>query len=298
MSESVKEMTSKFSKLEKFQGVDFRRWQKKMHFLLTTLKVVYVLSTPRPAELSAYAADDEPLEQTRRRNKWDNDDYVCRGHILNGMSDSLFDIYQNAESAKELWNNLESKYIAEDASSKKFLVSDFNNYKMVDSRPVMEQYNEILRILGQFSQHKMNMDECIAVSSIIDKLPPSWKDFKHTLKHQKEELSLVQLGSHIRIEESLRVQEKDKTEEKPDVGQPSVHMVEGNNNNQNHKGKDIKRKFENHDKPLVCWRCQKTGHVKRNCRVNLNRNVSVNNGAGNSNSGNNGSNSSAPPNGE
>ena len=142
------------------------------------------------------------------------------------------------------------------------------------------------------------MDECIAVSSIIDKLPPSWKDFKHTLKHQKEELSLVQLGSHIRIEESLRVQEKDKTEAKPDVGQPSVHMVEGNNNNQNHKGKDIKRKFENHDKPLVCWRCQKTGHVKRNCRVNLNRNVSVNNGAGNSNSGNNGSNSSAPPNGE
>lgn len=294
----MKEMTSKFSKLEKFQGVDFRRWQKKMHFLLTTLKVVYVLSTPRPAEPSAYAADDEPLEQTRRRNKWDNDDYICRGHILNGMSDSLFDIYQNTESAKQLWNDLESKYIAEDASSKKFLVSDFNNYKMVDSRPVMEQYNEILRILGQFTQHKMSMDECIAVSSIIDKLPPSWKDFKHTLKHQKEELSLVQLGSHIRIEESLRVQEKDKTEEKPDVGQPSVHMVEGNNNNQNHKGKDIKRKFENQDKPLVCWRCQKTGHVKRNCRVNLNRNVSVNNGAGNSNSGNNGSNSSAPPNGE
>ncbi|KAL4561507.1 hypothetical protein LXL04_033674 [Taraxacum kok-saghyz] len=202
MSESVKEMTSKFSKLEKFYGVDFRRWQKKMHFLLTTLKVVYVLSTPRPAEPSAYAADDEPLEHTRRRDKWDNDDYICRGHILN------------------------VQYIAEDASSKKFLVSDFNNYKMVDSRPVMEQYNEILRILGQFTQHKMSMDECIAVSSIIDKLPPSWKDFKHTLKHQKEELSLVQLGSHIRIEESLRVQDSDKIKGKTDVGQPSVHMVE------------------------------------------------------------------------
>ncbi|KAH9611645.1 hypothetical protein KSS87_005312 [Heliosperma pusillum] len=26
----------------------FRRWQKKMHFLLTALKVVYVLSTPMP----------------------------------------------------------------------------------------------------------------------------------------------------------------------------------------------------------------------------------------------------------
>ena len=41
-----------------------------------------------------------------------NDDYICRGHILNGMSDSLFDVYQNVESAKELWDSLESKYMA------------------------------------------------------------------------------------------------------------------------------------------------------------------------------------------
>nr|GFD07751.1 zinc finger, CCHC-type [Tanacetum cinerariifolium] len=46
--ESVKDMTSKFDKLVKFEGQDFRRWQKKLHFLLTTLKVVYVLSTPSP----------------------------------------------------------------------------------------------------------------------------------------------------------------------------------------------------------------------------------------------------------
>ncbi|KAL0312878.1 UNVERIFIED_CONTAM: hypothetical protein Sradi_5687100 [Sesamum radiatum] len=144
----------------------------------------------------------------------ENDDYICRGHILNGMSDTLFDIYQNVESAKALWDGLEAKYMAEDASSKKFLVSDFNNYKMVDSRPVMEQYNELLRILGQFSQHNLRMDEAISVSNIIDKLPPSWKDFKHTLKHQKEEMSLVQLGSHLRIEESLRAQENDKPKEK------------------------------------------------------------------------------------
>ncbi|XP_024965792.1 uncharacterized protein LOC112505993 [Cynara cardunculus var. scolymus] len=242
-SESVKDMTSKFNKLEKFQGNDFRRWQKKMHFLLTTLKVVYVLSTPMPELM-----EDETLEQTRKRNKWENDDYICRGHILNGMSDALFDIYQNIKSAKELWDSLESKYIAEDASSKKFLVSDFNNYKMVDSRPVMEQYNELIRILGQFTLHKMNMDESIAVSSVIDKLPPSWKDFKHTLKHQKEEMSLVQLGSHIRIEESLRVQECDKVKGKVDVGQPSVLMVEEKKHKNDTKGKGKKRKYDGHDK--------------------------------------------------
>ena len=220
---------------------------------------------------------DETLEITRRRCKWENDDYICRGHILNGMSNPLFDIYQNVENTKRLWNDLESKYIAEDTSSKKFLVSNFNNYKMVDSRPVMEQYNELLRILGQFTQHDIKMDECFAVSSVIDKLPPSWKDFKHTLKHQKEELSLVQLGAHFRIEESLRVQESDKGNVKADVGQPSVHMVESNKVNPNHKGKGVKSKFEGRNiqnkKPnvLVCWRCNMTGHLKRNCRVNLNK---------------------------
>ncbi|GKB84177.1 hypothetical protein Tco_0956449 [Tanacetum coccineum] len=46
--------------------------------------------------------DDPTVGQVKKRNKWDNDDYVYRGLILNGMSDSLFDIYQNVESSKEL----------------------------------------------------------------------------------------------------------------------------------------------------------------------------------------------------
>nr|GEV06561.1 hypothetical protein [Tanacetum cinerariifolium] len=53
--------------------------------------------------------------------QWENDDYICRGHILNSMSDSLFVVYTNVESDKELWDSLESKYMAEDSLSKKFL---------------------------------------------------------------------------------------------------------------------------------------------------------------------------------
>ncbi|KAD7478579.1 hypothetical protein E3N88_01715 [Mikania micrantha] len=268
--ESVRDMASKFAKLEKFNGQDFRRWKKKMHFLLTTLKVVYVLSTPCPE-----IVEDETLEQTRRRLKWENDDYICRGHILNGMSDALFDVHQYDESARQLWDALESKYMAEDTSSKKFLVSNFMNYKMSDSRPVMEQYNELLHTLGQFSQHDMKMDESICVSSIIDKLPPSWKDFKHTLKQQKEDLNLVQLGSHLRIEKSLRSQEVDKTKGKNQASS-SVNVAEDDGKFKKfNKLKDKKRKFNNdnnHSNKKVkkaCWRCGKPGHLKKDCRVKL-----------------------------
>nr|KAJ0212853.1 hypothetical protein LSAT_V11C400198040 [Lactuca sativa] len=52
---------------------------KKMKFLLTTLKVVYVLSTPMP--VLPESVEYESLEETKRRSKWENDDYICRGHI-------------------------------------------------------------------------------------------------------------------------------------------------------------------------------------------------------------------------
>ncbi|GJS07517.1 zinc finger, CCHC-type containing protein [Tanacetum coccineum] len=181
---AMKHMASNFAKLDKFERVDFRRWQKKKNFLLSSMSVVYVLTTPIPED----GGDDATMKQIRKRAKWNNDDYVCR----------------------ELLDSLEAKYMAEDASSKKFLFSNFTNYKIIDSRPVIEQYNKLLGILGRFTQHKMNMDEAIQVFCIIYKLTPSLKDFKHTLKHKNDELTLVKLGSHLRIEESLRVQDSDK----------------------------------------------------------------------------------------
>ncbi|GKE36773.1 hypothetical protein Tco_1460178 [Tanacetum coccineum] len=125
--------------------------------------------------------EDDTVEVIRRRAKWENDDYVCRWHILNGMSDPLFDIYQNVESAKELWDSLLN-------------LSTWQRMLRVRSSLILEQY----------TQHGLKIDESISVSSVIDKLPPSCKDFNNTLKHGKDDLSLVQLGSHLRIEESLR----------------------------------------------------------------------------------------------
>ncbi|GJW11057.1 zinc finger, CCHC-type containing protein [Tanacetum coccineum] len=138
-----------------------------MHFLLSTMSVVYVLTTPMPED-----GKNAIVEHIRKRSKWDNDDYVCRGIILNDMFDSLFDIYQNVESVKELWDSLKAKYMTDDASSNKYL---------------------------------------------------------HTLKYKNEELTLIELGSHLRIEESLRVQDSDKPKDNNVIGPSVVNMVEHNN---------------------------------------------------------------------
>ncbi|GJS23656.1 zinc finger, CCHC-type containing protein [Tanacetum coccineum] len=74
-------------------------------------------------------------------------------------------------------------------STVKVMTTNFgklDKYGIAQGRTIMEQLNELLRILGQYTLHGLKMDESICVSSVIDKLPPSLKDFKHSLKHGKK----------------------------------------------------------------------------------------------------------------
>nr|GEY07677.1 zinc finger, CCHC-type [Tanacetum cinerariifolium] len=61
-----------------------------MHFLLSGMSVVYVLTTPILDD-----GDDATMDQIRKKDKWNNDDYVCRGLILNGID--YFDTYAPLE---------------------------------------------------------------------------------------------------------------------------------------------------------------------------------------------------------
>lgn len=62
----------------------------------------------------------------------------------------------------------------EDTPSKICLAIRFLNYKVIDARPVLEQFNDIV--------HTVNMDGKIKVSSIINMLCP-WKDQGKLMKH-------------------------------------------------------------------------------------------------------------------
>ncbi|GJX82128.1 zinc finger, CCHC-type containing protein [Tanacetum coccineum] len=188
--------------------------------------------------------EDDIVEAIRRRAKWENDDYICRGHILNGMFDSLFDIYHNVESAKELWDSLESKYMAEDASSKKFLVSNFNKYRMVDSRHVMEQ----------FDNNKI----------LLTKDDPEVGDDRNEITCPKSVTCPPDARIDLR-EESLRAQDSDKGKGK-EVDEPFVNMTEEGKNKNNKQNKGKKRGFKENNNGSSSNKCGKTGHFKRDCR--------------------------------
>ena len=88
---------------------------------------------------------------------------------------------------------LEKKYKTEDARAKEFVIGKFLKYNMVNTKTVIKQVEEIQVLI-----HALNADACaiseqFQVGSIIEKLPPSWRDFKVYLKHKRREMSMEDL---------------------------------------------------------------------------------------------------------
>ncbi|KAK3010576.1 hypothetical protein RJ639_011982 [Escallonia herrerae] len=111
-------------------------------------------------------------------------------------------------NAKALWESLERKYKTEDAGSKKFVVGKFLDFKMVDSKTVISQVQEFQLILHDIHAEGMVLGESFQVAALIEKLPPTWKDFKNYLKHKRKEMKLEDLIVRLRIEEDNRQSEK------------------------------------------------------------------------------------------
>ncbi|XP_022880640.1 uncharacterized protein LOC111397908 [Olea europaea var. sylvestris] len=191
-------------KLEKFNGSNFKRWQQKMLFYLTTLSLEKFLKE----DALSYTKQESDVEKLAAVDAWKHSDFLCRNYVLNGLDNTLYNVYCNAKSAKELWESLDTKYKIEDAGTKKFIAGRFLDYKMVDSKTVILQVQELQIVLSDIHAERMKLSESFQVAALIEKLPPSWKDFKNYLKHKRKEMKLKDIIVRLRIEEDNRKSEK------------------------------------------------------------------------------------------
>ena len=88
------------------------------------------------------------------------------------------------------------------------MVGRFLDFKMVDSKTVISQVQEIQVILHEIQAEGMILSETFQVATTIEKLPPGWKDFKNYLKHKRKKMNLEELIVRLRIEEDNRDSKK------------------------------------------------------------------------------------------
>ena len=197
---------------------------------------------------------------------WMQSDFLCRNYILNRLENNLYDIYSSYKTAKEVWEMLEKKYKTEDAGAKKFVIGKFLKYNMADTKTVIKQVEEIQVLIHELHAEGYAISEQFQVGPIIEKLPPSWRDFKVYLKHKRREMTMEDLILRLRVEEDHRKGDSvdgaraNVIESEPSTKQKFQKFKGKKMSKLKPKGKDFKKIKGN------CWVCGKAGHKAQECR--------------------------------
>nr|XP_009763600.1 PREDICTED: uncharacterized protein LOC104215486 [Nicotiana sylvestris] len=111
-------------------------------------------------------------------------------------------------TSKEIWDALEKKYKTKDVCLKKFVVAKFLDYKIIYSKTVGIEVQELQLIFHDLIFKGMVVNETFQVAAMIEQLPPSWRDFKNYLKHKRKEMKLEDLVIRLKIEEDNKTAKK------------------------------------------------------------------------------------------
>ncbi|KAK2998378.1 hypothetical protein RJ639_022884 [Escallonia herrerae] len=158
-------MNQDFMKLDRFDGTNFTRWQDKMMFLLTALKVQYVLDPNLPP--LPEITDNDSDETKAARKKREEDELVCRGHILNALSDRLYDLFTSSKCPKEIWKALENKYDNEKQGADKFLTLKYFKFTMNDSESVLDQVYQLQILVSKLKDLKVEAYRLLDLESNV-----------------------------------------------------------------------------------------------------------------------------------
>ncbi|KFK22689.1 hypothetical protein AALP_AAs69897U000100 [Arabis alpina] len=215
---------------------------------------------------------------------WRHGDFLCKGYIQSRLVDQLFNVFSNAATSKELWDSLDKKYRSEEARSQKNVVTKFENYKMVDSRRLMEQVDEVHNLLHEIHAEGMRLCETYQVACTIEKLLPGFTDFKNYLKLKKKWMSMENLIMRLRIESTNRMNlEAASAQNRENNANLAEHQTakkgkwQNKGNQDKGKGKVAPQNTQKFKKKAggepskprfsgTCNYCHKVGHKASECR--------------------------------
>ncbi|KAH6786080.1 hypothetical protein C2S51_038535 [Perilla frutescens var. frutescens] len=84
-------------KPEKFNGLNFKRWQQKMLFYLTTLNLVRFLGEDAPT-----LGQNVDAQAVTALDAWKHFNFLCRNYVINCLMDTQYNVYSSIKNADKL----------------------------------------------------------------------------------------------------------------------------------------------------------------------------------------------------
>lgn len=124
---------------------------------------------------------------------------------MSPVEDNIYNLCSDALTAKDLRKVLDRKYKTEESGDKKYIVSRYGNFKMIDDKQIIHQVHDLQAMVNEIIKEGTQFDEQFRVVTIIEKLPRTWKDIQKALWHKRKDYSLEYLHNYLTIEKEARV---------------------------------------------------------------------------------------------
>ncbi|XP_074266327.1 uncharacterized protein LOC141588801 [Silene latifolia] len=166
---------SELSKLEPLDGMNYKRWSRKSLMYFEQLEIDYVLFFSTLLFIHTASVESTPPSSVAVKSneetikKHDKDNKTAKFHLLTHMSNTLFDLFSVHKSAKTIWELLEKKYGADDASKKKYVVGQWLGFQMADDKPIMEQVHVYENLCADVTNEGMKLDEIFLANVLLEK---------------------------------------------------------------------------------------------------------------------------------
>ena len=241
-----------------FDGVNYKKWRARATLWFETMKCFHATKGKPEGELNP---DEEKAFQEA--------DTLLKAAILSILSDKIVDPYVSITTGKGTWDALEAKFGVSDAGSELYVMEQFFDYKMTGERSIVEQAHEIQSIAKELEQVSCVLPDKFIAGGIIAKLPPSWRNFATSLKHKRQEFSVMDLIGSLDVEEKARAKD---IQNRALEGGSTANFVQKKNSQSykpKYKGKSKEKgKYDKSDKPSQSTNFKrKTDRKKGSCHV-------------------------------
>uniref|UniRef100_A0A2N9ID98 CCHC-type domain-containing protein n=1 Tax=Fagus sylvatica TaxID=28930 RepID=A0A2N9ID98_FAGSY len=236
--------------LVKFDGTgNFGLWQRRVKDLLVQQGLVKALygKTKKPEKMT----DDE----------WEELDMKAVSTIRLLLADEVMYDVMEENSTAGIWLNLEKRYMSKSLTNKLHLKQKLYGLKMTEGADLRQHINTFKQIISDMLRIDIKFEDEDKAMMLLTSLPASYEHLVTTLLYGKETLELEEVSGALL--DHYQRKHKDSAESS---GEGLV--VKGYQDRGRKKDKDDKSargRSKSKSKAVKCFKCQKKGHMKRDC---------------------------------
>jgi len=186
--------------------------------------------------------------------------------IILFLGDKVLREVARETTAVSMWNNLDSLYMIKSLAHRQCLKQQLYFYRMVESKPIMEQLTEFNKIFDDLANIDVNLEDEDKTLHLLCSFPRSFENFKDAMLYGKEGTITLE-----EVQVALRTKELTKFKElKVDDSGKGLNVSRGRSENGgNGKGKNSRSKSRSrgggNKTQYKCFICHNPGHFKKDC---------------------------------